>query len=90
MGSIFDHVAFHYPILQAINDGYLVPVDQQYVYLHGLDLSSVRTTAGDLDRKQMDAIVSRNVAHDGIVDATIWHMMNGKHCCFPLQCTLQT
>lgn len=49
LGQIFDTVAFDYEILDAINDGWLVPIEQHSVTVDGLDLSSVRTTAGDLN-----------------------------------------
>lgn len=71
LGCIYDCVAFNYPIVTAIEQGYLVPIDQQYVYIDGLDLNSVRTTAGDLNRQEMDKIISRDEIMMGIVDATI-------------------
>lgn len=49
LGQVFESVAFDYEILDAITDGFLVPVLQQVVNVEGLDLSSVRTTAGDLN-----------------------------------------
>jgi superfamily II DNA or RNA helicase len=49
LGQVFDSVAFDYEIADAITDGWLVPIEQQMVHVEGLDLSSVRTTAGDLN-----------------------------------------
>ena len=49
LGEIFGSVAFDYEILDAIHEGYLVPIDQQFVSVGTLDFSSVRTTAGDLN-----------------------------------------
>lgn len=42
-------MAYDYEILNAIDDGWLVPIRQQLVEVSGLDFSEVRTTAGDLN-----------------------------------------
>lgn len=49
LGQIFESVADVYEILDAIHDGWLVPIDQQMVNVEGLDFSEIRTTAGDLN-----------------------------------------
>lgn len=49
LGQVFKSCAFDYEILDAIHDGWLVPIDQQMVYVEGLDYSAIRTTAGDLN-----------------------------------------
>lgn len=49
LGQIHDSVAFDYEISDAIEDGWLAPIRQTVVEVDGLDLSSVRTTAGDLN-----------------------------------------
>jgi superfamily II DNA or RNA helicase len=49
LGQVYETVAFDYEILNAIEDGWLVPIQQQVVEVSGLDFSGVRTTAGDLN-----------------------------------------
>lgn len=49
LGEIFDTVAYEYGIREAIEDGWLVPIEQRAVFVKGIDLSQVRTTAGDLN-----------------------------------------
>jgi superfamily II DNA or RNA helicase len=49
LGQVFDSVADDYEILDAIRDGWLVPVQQQFVSVADLDFSQIRTTAGDLN-----------------------------------------
>jgi len=49
LGQIFDEVPFVYGIADAIRDGWLVDIDQQFVKVESLDYSGVRTTAGDLN-----------------------------------------
>jgi len=57
LGQVFQSVAFDYEVLDAIHDGWLVPIEQQMVYVHGLDYSSIRTTAGDLNGGDLAAVL---------------------------------
>ena len=49
LGQVFETVSFDYEVLDAIQDGWLVPIEQQMVNVEGLDFSSCRTTSGDLN-----------------------------------------
>ena len=49
LGQVFDAVAFNYDIMELIGAGWLVPIEQNMVTVDSLDLSAVRTTAGDLN-----------------------------------------
>ncbi len=49
LGQVFESVAFDYEVLDAIQDGWLVPIEQQMVHVEGLDFSGCRTTSGDLN-----------------------------------------
>lgn len=57
LGQVFQSVAFDYEILDAIHDGWLVPIEQQMVNVAGLDFSSVRTTAGDLNGADLASVM---------------------------------
>ena len=57
LGQVFKTVAFDYEILDAIHDGWLVPVEQQMVSIAGLDFSAMRTTAGDLNGADLAAVM---------------------------------
>ncbi len=57
LGQVFQSVAFDYEVLDAIHDGWLVPIEQQMVHVEGLDYSSVRTTAGDLNGGDLAAVM---------------------------------
>ncbi|MEY2408252.1 MAG: hypothetical protein QOF48_922 [Verrucomicrobiota bacterium] len=57
LGQVFQSVAFDYEILDAIHDGWLVPIEQQMVHVAGLDYSSIRTTAGDLNGGDLAAVL---------------------------------
>ena len=71
LGQIFDVVAFDYEILDAIRDGWLVPIEQQMVSIESLDFSSVRTTAGDLNSADLAAVMESEKNLHGIASATI-------------------
>lgn len=57
MGQMFEEVAYQYDIWDGITDGWLVPIRQQSVFVQGLDYSTVRTTAGDLNGKDLATIL---------------------------------
>jgi superfamily II DNA or RNA helicase len=68
LGQVFESVAFDYEINDAVHDGWLVPIRQQMVEVSGLDYSSVRTTAGDLNGSDLA---------DVLEDETNLHNMAG-------------
>lgn len=57
LGQIFESVAFEYGIKEGIDNGWLVNIEQQSVYVEGLDYSSIRTTAGDLNGAELARIL---------------------------------
>ncbi|MFH1418777.1 MAG: DEAD/DEAH box helicase [Planctomycetota bacterium] len=57
LGQVFDDVAFDYDIRFGIEDGWLVPIVQRSVHVDGLDLSAVRTTAGDLNGADLASVM---------------------------------
>lgn len=63
LGQVFESVAGTYDILDAIQDGYLVDITQQFVTVQGLDYSEIRTTAGDLNEGELAKVleIERNV-----------------------------
>lgn len=71
LGQVFDTVAFDYEILDAIHDGWLVPIDQQMVNVSGLDFSQVRTTAGDLNGADLAKIMEQEHSLQGVAAPTI-------------------
>lgn len=71
LGQIFDTVAFDYEILDAIHDGWLVPIDQQMVCIEGLDFSNVKTTAGDLNGADLAAVMEAEKNLQGIAGSSI-------------------
>ena len=57
LGQVYDTVAYDYEIVNAIEDGWLVPIQQQIVEVSGLDVSEVKTTAGDLNGAELARVM---------------------------------
>jgi superfamily II DNA or RNA helicase len=71
LGQVFGSVAFDYEILDAIHDGWLTPIDQQMVSVESLDFGKVRTTAGDLNQADLDAVMTAEKPLHGVASSTI-------------------
>lgn len=71
LGQIFESVAFDYEILDAIHEGWLVPVEQQMVTIQDLDFSHVRTQAGDLNGADLAAVMESEQNLQGVAAASI-------------------
>lgn len=67
LGQLFDSVAYEYHILDAINDGYLVPIEQQFVHVEGLDLSNCNADKRDLK----DGDVARVMQQEGLLHKVV-------------------
>ncbi len=71
LGQIFETVAFNYEILDAIKDGWIVPVEQQMVHVDSINFSEVRTTAGDLNGADLAAVMESEKNLHGVASSTI-------------------
>ncbi len=56
LGQTFEELAFQYSIAHAIRDGWLAPI-RQFAIKTTIDLSRVRTTAGDLNAGDLEAVM---------------------------------
>ena len=71
LGQVFKSVAFNYEILDAVNDGWLVPVSQRFVNVKDLDFRNVHTLAGDFNQKELAGLMEYESVLHGIADATL-------------------
>lgn len=71
LGQIYQSVAFEYGINDGITDGWLVPIRQQFVAVDGLDFSQCRTTAGDLNGKDLAQVMEYEQTLHGYVGPLI-------------------
>lgn len=78
LGQIFDDVAFDYDLRYGIEDGWLVPVGQRVVHVESLDLSAVRTTAGDLNGADLARVLEMERPLHEIVGPTIELTADGR------------
>lgn len=72
LGSVFEHVAFEYEVKDAIQDGWLVPIEPYTVPIESLDYSEVRSarTEDGLNSQDLDKILRREKVMAGITKAT--------------------
>lgn len=71
LGQVFQSACFDYELLDAINDGWLTPIEQQLVSIEGLDFSHIRTTAGDLNGADLAAVMEAEKNLQGIAASSI-------------------
>lgn len=81
MGQVFGHVAFDYGILEGVNDGWLVPVQQQFIVCEDLDYSQCRTSCGDLNGADLSRVVEQEKNLHAMVYPTI-EIANGRRTLF--------
>jgi len=71
LGLVFESVAFNYEIMQAMDDGWLVPIETQQVIVSGMDFSHVKTVAGDLNQGELSTIMEQEKVLHGVVSPAI-------------------
>lgn len=71
LGQVFESVAFTYGLREAIIDGWLVPIKQRLVSVRSLDFSQCRTTAGDLNGADLDAVMQYEETLHGMIAPTL-------------------
>lgn len=67
LGEVFESCAFRYELRTAIAEGYLAPIRARRIFLEGVDLSRVKTRAGDLAQDQLAEILGNEEAVHGVV-----------------------
>lgn len=82
LGKVFETVAMDYEIVDAINDGWLVPIQQQMVFVKNLDFSQMRTTAGDLNGADLAKVMEAEEMLHKIASPTIEIIGNRKTVVF--------
>lgn len=71
MRQVFESVAYVYEIRDAIEQGYLCQIRQKAVRIEGLDLSSVRTVAGDLNEGDLEGVMLDDENIQAVASATL-------------------
>ena len=70
LGQIFKTVAYEYGIVEGIDDGWLVPIEQQFVHVEGLDMSGCKP-GKDFQDNEISQIMQQEKILHGVVGPTI-------------------
>jgi superfamily II DNA or RNA helicase len=71
LGKVYDSVSFDYELPDAIRDGWLVPIVQEFVECSDLDFSQIKTTAGDLNGAELERVMTEEHAIHSVVTPTL-------------------
>lgn len=71
LGQLFESVAGVYDIVDARNDGWLVPIIAQQLFVEGYDLSRVKVSNGKLNERQLAEVLTEEKPLQGIVDPVV-------------------
>jgi superfamily II DNA or RNA helicase len=82
LGSVIDDVVYQIPISVLQAQGYLVHATGHRVGVGDLDLSKVRTTAGDYNADDLDRALSNSLAPQAIVRAVQEHALDDSAVVF--------
>ena len=77
MGQIFEEVAYEYGMEDAIEDGWLVRIEQQSVFVSSLDYSQIKAQYGKLNGKQLATVLEFEENLHAIADPTV-RLTEGK------------
>lgn len=69
--TTFDTAGFVYELRDAIHDRWLVPIRQLIAHIDGLDISSVRTVAGDFNEQDLEREMIQADSLHGVAKATV-------------------
>ena len=71
LGRVFDSVAYSMEIIDAIDEGWLVPIQQEFVECSRLDLSGLTTPRGDFSESDLENILLHEKALHEVVGPTV-------------------
>jgi len=71
LGHIFGSTAFKYDILDAVGEGWLVDVTQQFCRVTSLDFSHIKTIAGDLAQNELAAVMEAEKNIQGVCQPSL-------------------
>lgn len=71
LAELFDSVAYRFEIGASIREGWLSPISARRILVEGLDLSAIRTTAGDLNQGELDLAMREPAAVDGVAEPLV-------------------
>ena len=82
LGTLYEHCAFSYDLPTAVREGWLVPLHGLQIHIDGLNFEQVRTTAGDLNERDLDKILNVESILHAMARAIIEHATERKTIIF--------
>jgi superfamily II DNA or RNA helicase len=82
LGKIFKSIAFQYSLKQAIQDGWLVNIKSQTVYIESIDFSNIKVNAGDFNQGELSDMLTQEKNLFGITDAVMQLIPNKRAVIF--------
>ena len=80
--TVFETVAYHYELRKAIQEGWLVDINVQQVFVEGMDFTGVKSTGGDLNGRQLAEVMSAEKVLHQIASATMRETQGKKTILF--------
>jgi superfamily II DNA or RNA helicase len=71
LARLFPAVASDYRYVDAVKDGWLVPYDQRFVQVQGVDFKNLREVAGDFDEDQLETLLTERETLLSLVTPTL-------------------
>tara|TARA_R100000700_G_scaffold40913_2_gene58446 strand:- start:1252 stop:2886 length:1635 start_codon:yes stop_codon:yes gene_type:complete len=71
LGQVFESVAFKYEIVDAIDDGWLVPLDVHRVFVKSLDFTACRNVGNDFNQGDLGRVMEEEKNLHGVVVPTM-------------------
>ena len=82
LGQMYDHCAFRYDIREGVQDGWLVPISIQRIYMDEINLSGVHKLAGDFNQGELEQAMRRDKAMYGVSEALLSEAKDKKTLVF--------
>ena len=82
LGTLYEHCAFSYDLPTAVREGWLVPLHGLQIHIDGLNFEQVRTTAGDLNERDLDKILNVESILHAMAKAIVEHASERKTIIF--------
>lgn len=78
MRNVFESVAYEYSLIDAIRDGWLVPVRSMPARILGLDFSGMKDVAGDFNQGELSTIMEEEKNLHAVASETLARMGSRK------------
>ena len=71
LGLVFEEVAYKYEIMNAMSDGWLVPIETKQVVVKSMDFSAIKSFAGDFNQGELATVMEQEKNLHAVVTPAI-------------------